>query len=380
MNKKDFYEVLGVAKTASADEIKAAYRKLAMKYHPDRNPGNKEAEDKFKEAAEAYEVLSDADKRRTYDQFGHAGMSGMGGGPEGHGGMNMDDIFENFGDIFGSMFGGGSSHQRSRRKQGPVAQRGHDLAKDVEITLKEAFLGTKKEITYYHFFTCEACKGKGAKAGTSTKECPTCKGAGQVQFRQGFFMYAQTCSNCAGHGYIIESPCPECGGQSRIQKYDKFSVNIPAGIYDGAELRIGGKGDAGVYDGSAGDLFLKVRVIADKKFTRVEDDLVCHVMLTYPQLVFGSQVEIESIDGTKETIKVPKGCPVGEKILVPGKGFAKLRGKVRGNLVVITECHIPKNLSKEAKEALTTYSTIIGTQVSSSNESSIVGFFKKFLG
>ena len=195
MNKKDYYKILDVAKTASADEIKDAYRKLALKYHPDRNPDNQEAENKFKEAAEAYEVLSDPEKRRAYDQFGHDGVSGM-GGHGGHGSMNMDDIFESFGDVFGNIFG--QQQQRRSTRTGPQAQRGHDLAKELSITLKESFLGAKKEIGYYHFFSCETCKGKGVQTGTSTQQCTTCKGAGQIQHRQGFFMYTQACHTCGG--------------------------------------------------------------------------------------------------------------------------------------------------------------------------------------
>lgn len=373
---KDYYEVLGVSKNASADEIKKAYRKLAMKYHPDRNPGNKEAEEKFKEAASAYEVLSDEQKRRQYDQFGHSQyqqMGGMGGHP---GGMNMDDIFDSFGDIFGDIFGG---RQRTRKKSGPEPMRGHDLAKEINISLKEAYLGTKKEIAYTRLVACKTCKGSGAKEGSKPSTCAKCQGTGQVQFRQGFFMYAQACGNCSGQGFIISSPCGSCHGKSRVQEYTKFSVNIPAGIYDGAELRIASKGDAGVYGGPAGDLFLKIHVVPDKKFRRIGDDLQCSVMLTYPQLVLGSQIDIENIDGTKLNIKIPKGCPVGERIVSPGKGFAKMRGNVRGNLVVITQCHIPKKLPADAKKLLTQYSDIIGTNPND-NEGTIASFFKKFLG
>ncbi len=375
MAKRDFYDVLGVARTATNEEIKAAYRKLALAYHPDRNPGNKEAEEKFKEAAEAYEVLSDAQKRKSYDQFGHAGMAGAGGPGYGHGNMNMDDIFANFGDIFGDIFG---EQRRTRKKAGPEPRRGHDLHKDISISLKDSYTGTKQEIGYYHFETCDTCKGKGTKAGTKPQACATCKGMGQVHYSQGFFMYSQTCSSCGGQGFTIPSPCPSCNGQSRKQVYDKFSVTIPAGIFDGAELRIAGKGDAGIYGGSSGDLFLKVTVTPDAHFKRVADDLTCTVILTYPQLVFGSQVEIENIDGTKETIKVNKGCPVGERIIIAGKGFPKLRGSGRGNLVIITNCDIPKKLSEKAKELLAEYSKEIGT--STQGNSGIAGFFKKFLG
>lgn len=375
MKKRDFYTVLGVSKTASDEEIKAAYRKLAMKYHPDRNPDNKEAEEKFKEAAEAYEVLSDKQKRAQYDQFGHAGNTagGMGGGP---GGMNMDDIFEHFGDIFGSMFTGGQ--QRRTRKSGPEPKNGHDLAQDVSLSLKEAYLGTKQEISYYHFISCEPCSGKGLKAGHSAQVCHSCKGSGQMQFKQGFFMYAQVCATCSGEGFLIANPCPHCKGKSRTQQYDKFTVTIPAGVFDGAELRIPGKGDAGVYGGRAGDLFIRIHVMPDKQYQRVENDLVSRLTLTYPQLVLGCQVEIECIDGTKETIKVPKGCAVGEKIVISKKGFADIRHKDRrGDWVIITECHVPKKLSPEAKKALTDYSELIGT---GTEQGGVTSFFKKFLG
>ncbi len=377
MEKRDYYQVLGVEKGSSADQIKAAYRKLALKYHPDRNPDNKEAEEKFKEAAEAYEVLSNTQKRSQYDQFGHAGMNGMGGmGGHGAGGMNMDDIFENFGDIFGSMFGGGAGHSQQRRS-GLQPKNGHDLAQDVTISLKEAFLGTKTEVQYYHFASCETCTGKGTNSGTSPQACASCKGAGQMQYRQGFFMYAQTCTGCAGEGFVISDPCRTCKGKSRTQKYDKFSVSIPAGVYDGAELRISGKGDGGVYGGRAGDLFIRIHVASDKKFQRSGDDLVCSLTLTYPQLVLGSQVEIESVDGSKHTLKIPKGCPVNEKITIPGKGFTNIRTKIKGNLVVIAKCHVPKKINADAKKLLQQYSDKIGTDT---NEGGIVSFFKKFLG
>ncbi|MDP3889285.1 MAG: molecular chaperone DnaJ [bacterium] len=375
--KRDYYDILGISRSASADEIKAAYRKQALKYHPDRNPNNNEAEEKFKQAAEAYEVLSDTKKRQTYDQFGHSGM-GNSGGNYSNANMNMDDIFANFGDIFGSIFGEGGAHHQ-RKKSGPTPARGHDLYKEETITLKEAFLGTKKDISYYRFFSCESCVGTGAKAGTKVHACATCKGLGQVQYRQGFLMYAQTCSTCHGQGYTIPSPCGACNGQSRNQKYDKFSINIPRGIFDGAELRVSGKGDSGVYGGSSGDLLIKIIISPDKNFKRVNDDLVCTVMLTYPQLVLGCQVDIESIDGSTQSIKVPKGCPVDERISIAGKGFHSMRSNARGNLVVITKCHIPKKLNTQAKQTLSDYSELIGT-TAESGSGSIAGFFKKFLG
>lgn len=372
-NKRDYYEVLGVSKTAPQDEIKAAYRKLAMKYHPDRNPDNKEAEDKFKEAAEAYEVLSNAEKRKQYDQFGHAGP-GMGGFGQG---MSMDDIFTNFEDIFGEIFGGGGQSQKRRsRKAEPTPKRGHDIVKDVSMSLEEAFTGTTKEVRIYHFVTCETCNGKGMAKGATVQQCPECQGAGQIGYRHGIFMYSQTCPHCHGEGYLITNPCSTCKGQSRIQQYDTVSVSIPKGIYDGAELRVTGKGDAGVFGGPAGDLYLRIHVVPHPLFKRVGDDLEYTVNLAYPQLVLGAQIEIENIDGTKEPVKIPKGTQVGDHITVTGKGFHRVRGKGRGNLIVIAKCIIPKKISPEAEQLLKEYAQLTGTNSSESNK----GFFKKFLG
>ena len=379
MNNKDFYEILGVAKGASQDEIKKAYRKLAMKYHPDRNPDNKEAENKFKEAAQAYETLSDPKKRQQYDQFGHDAYQNMGSGGGGHGGMNMDDIFSAFGDMFGDMGDIFGQQQGRRRGAGkPSAQRGHDMHKEVTITLKDAFLGKKESIGFYHFFECTDCNKTGCAKGTSHSACRQCNGTGQTHVQQGFFAISRACGSCQGNGFTIPSPCPTCKGQSRVQKYDKFSVNIPAGIYNDAELRIPSKGDAGVYGGPAGNLYLRIRVMADKAFQRKDDNLVCSVVLTYPQLVLGCHIDVEGIDGTKETVKIPKGCAVGQEIVIPGKGFVKLRNKTRGNWVIITKCHVPKKISAEAKKALTQYSELIGTEPKDNN-GSILGFFKKFL-
>lgn len=377
MAKRDFYEILGVAKTATTDEIKAAYRKLALKYHPDRNPDNKEAENKFKEAAEAYEILSNADKRKKYDQYGHNGpeMGGFGGHD-----MNMDDIFSQFGDIFGDLFGqGGGRRTKTRKAAGPEPRRGHDLHKSISLTLKESFLGVTKEITYHHFVNCGECSSKGTQPGTNAEVCKQCQGVGQVAYRQGFFTFAQPCGPCGGEGFSIPSPCKTCVGRSRVQKYDTVAVNIPAGIYDGADVAMTGKGDAGVYGGPSGDLYLKINVLSDKKFKRVDDNLECTVLLTYPQLVFGCQIEIENIDGTKETLKVPKGTPVGQSLIIVGKGFAKLRGKARGDLVVVTKCDIPKKLSSDAEIALQAYAKAIGDNPENNSDSSIARFFKKFL-
>lgn len=376
--KRDYYEILGVSKTATAEDIKKSYRKLALQYHPDRNPDNKDAEDKFKEAAEAYEVLSNDEKRKRYDQFGHAGMHG---GADYHQSQDINDIFENFGDIFENLFGAGGSHGAKRRgpRGEPAPQRGHDLSQKMTITLKEALLGCKKEIKIYHFVACEICNGSGCQTGTKAKACADCGGAGQKQYRQGFFAYSQPCTACHGQGFMIPNPCKECRGQTRSQKHDKVSINIPAGIYDNAELRLSGKGDAGIFGGPTGDLYLVVNVQHDAAYIRRELDLVTTINLTYPQLVLGCQIEIKTLDDTTEILKIPKGCGVGKEIKIAGKGFANLHGKGRGNLIFITQCHIPNTLSEEAKQALLIYAEKLGN-ASAASEGGITGFFKKFLG
>lgn len=372
MNKRDYYEILGVSRTSTPDEIKKAYRKLALQYHPDKNPDNKEAEEKFKEAAEAYEVLSDEKKRAKYNQYGHAGMQG---GTDFHQHADMGDIFESFGDIFGDLFGGGGRKRRSNQS-GPTPQRGHDLSQAIEITLKESYTGEKKEIKIYHYVACSDCKASGCAPGTQASSCQPCRGSGQLHYQQGFFTYSQTCSTCHGQGFSISSPCGQCRGQSRLQKHEKLTITVPAGIYNAAELRLTGKGDAGVFGGSAGDLYLVVNVKSEDHFFRRNDDLVYNLMLTYPQLVLGCQVEIENIDGTKIAVKVPKGCAVGHEIIVPGKGFPQLRGKIRSNLIIQTQCHIPTKIDAETKAALLNYSE----KLEKSNEGGFSNFFKKFLG
>ena len=375
MSKKDFYTLLEVDRSASLADIKKAYRKLAMQYHPDRNPDNKEAEAKFKEITEAYDVLSDEQKRKQYDQFGHAGNAG---GHAGHHG-DMDDIFSNFGDIFESMFGQQGQPGGRKKRQGPTPQRGHDVYQNISVTLKESYTGIKKTVSYYHAFPCKTCNGLGTKDKSDIATCAHCKGAGQVRYQKGFFAFAQECTECHGQGFTIKKPCTDCKGHTRKQEYESFTFNIPQGIFNGAEIRIAGKGDAGIYQGQAGDLLIRISVQTDKKFTRVDDDLVSTLTLTYPQLVFGAQVEIENIDGEKEIVKIPKGCAVGEKITISQKGFARLRGSGKGNLVIITQCDIPTKLNAEQKEALKNYAQLLGDAPKDSS-GSISSFFKKFLG
>jgi molecular chaperone DnaJ len=376
MSKKhDYYAILGVEKTATADEIKKAYRKLAMQYHPDRNPDNKEAEEKFKEAAEAYSVLSDQEKRQRYDQFGHAGFDNMGGGQQ-HG--NMNDIFEHFGDIFSSMFGQEASGGHRRKKSGPTPQKGHDLAQELTITLKESYLGCKKEVGIYRYVPCTDCHNKGCAAGTTPKMCTDCHGSGQVAMRQGFFQFAQQCNACWGQGFTIPSPCKTCKGQTRIQKHERINVNIPAGIYDRAELRVSEKGDAGIFGGGAGALYLTIHIKEDTAFFRQDADLYTSLTLPYHQLVLGATVDIKNIDDSIESIKIPQGCPVGKEIVIPGKGFHKLQGKGTGRFVIIIQCDIPTKLNKETKDALLQYSEKLGESKKQSNDG-FTGFFKKFI-
>jgi molecular chaperone DnaJ len=374
MQKKDYYDILGVAQKASGEDIKKAYRKLAIKYHPDKNPDNKEAENKFKEATEAYEVLSDTAKRARYDQFGHAGMQG---GSDYGQHANMNDIFENFGDVFSDLFGGSPKGKRKGRS-GPSPKQGHDLAKAMTISLKEAFSGVKKDISVYHYISCDSCRGSGSRSGTGAVQCSTCHGSGEMRYQQGFFMFAQPCSRCSGDGFIIESPCPTCKGQSRVQKYETLSVSIPAGVYDGAELRLNGKGDAGVFGGPSGNLHLQISVTPEKNFIRHNNDLITHVMLTYPQLVLGCQIEVTSIDGSRETVKIARGTQVGKEIMIPSKGFPDIRGKGRGNFIIITNCDIPTKLDSATKKALQEYADSLGEKTTS--EGGVSEFFKKFLG
>lgn len=349
MPKRDYYEILGVAKDANQEEIKKAYRKLALKYHPDRNPGNKEAEDKFKEATEAYDALSNPEKRKAYDKFGHAGAEQMGGFGQY---SDINDIFENFGDIFGDLFGTGSTRKRSA-KTGPVAQRGHDLSQKIQISLKESYLGCKKDIDAYRYEKCDQCNHTGCKAGTKPSTCAACQGMGTVHHKNGFFVYSQHCPECMGQGFKIKDPCSKCHGQSRYQKYEKLSISIPAGIYNAAELRIHEKGDAGIFGGDSGDLYLAVEIKPDTKFYRRDDNLVTSINLTYPQLVLGCQIEIENIDGTKEQIKIPRGCQVGEEIKIPWERISKVTSIREGRFDLYYSLPYSNKINRRCKKSIT---------------------------
>ncbi len=346
MSKRDYYEVLGVAKTAADQEIKSAYRKLALKYHPDRNHGNKDAEDRFKEAAEAYAILADADKRRVYDRFGHAGL-GSGAGFDPSVFTGFEDILGGLGDIFGfgSVFGAGGQQRRS----GP--QRGADLRYDLEISFEDSAKGAETAIQIPRQEPCETCKGSGAAPGTKPTTCPQCQGRGQLRYQQGFFTVARTCGQCRGTGSIISKPCSECRGSGRIPKERKITVRIPAGIATGQRLRLSGEGEAGPSGGPAGDLYVVIHVQDHPFFQRDGNDLFCEIPLHYPTLALGGDIKIPTLEG-EEAFSVPEGTQSGATFTLRGRGMPDVSGRGRGNLVVRVKLATPKKLTREQKKLL----------------------------
>ena len=357
-DKRDYYEVLGVAKTATADEIKSAYRKLAMKYHPDRNPGNKEAEEKFKEAAEAYDVLHDPEKRQRYDQFGHAGMSGMGGFSGG--GMNMDDIFAAFGDLFGgrmnggggfggfeSFFGGG----RQRREDPNGPRRGEDMTFRLDIDFDEAIFGSERTIDITLPSECPDCHGSGAAAGSHRVTCRTCGGRGQVIGGGGFFQVRQTCPTCGGEGTVIEKPCRTCRGTGHVSKPQHISLRIPAGVDDGSRLRLAGKGGGGLRGGPNGDLYVLIGIRESEIFERDGQELGVDVPVSPVLAALGGSVEVPTPDGAA-TLKIPAGTPNGKLFRLRGKGVPSLRGGSPGDLTARIVFEVPDNLDRRQREAL----------------------------
>ena len=344
-SKRDYYEVLGVEKTATVDQIKRAYRKCAMKFHPDRNPDDAEAEMKFKECAEAFEVLSDAQKRQRYDQFGHEGLRGAGMHDFGH--MNAGDIFSMFEDIFGDMggiFGGG-------RSRGSGARRGYDLETEVEITLNEVVDGTTSNVEFTRQDICETCKGTGAKPGTSPQTCATCGGQGKVAMRQGFFQMVRNCPACGGAGKIIKERCPDCRGTERRPKNRVIEVRVPPGIHDGQVIRVTGEGEPGTLGGPRGDLHVVVRVKPHELFRRNEDDLILAMPISFTQAALGATVEVPTMNGKHELI-IPRGTQHGQTFTVRDQGTPNLRGGQRGDLIVQCFIEIPKKLSERQAELL----------------------------
>ncbi|PID93202.1 MAG: molecular chaperone DnaJ [Bacteroidetes bacterium] len=355
MSKRDYYEVLGVSKSATEAEIKSAYRKKAIQYHPDKNPDNKEAEEKFKEAAEAYEVLSNADKRARYDQFGHAGVGGAAGGGFGGHGMSMDDIFSQFGDIFGDVFGGGFSGFGRSSGRGRQVNRGSNLRVKVKLTLEEVAKGVEKKIKVNKYVPCSPCQGTGAQDGSAFQTCSTCNGSGQVtRIQNSFFGQMQTtgvCSACGGDGRSISRKCTHCNGDGLVRGEDIIEIKIPAGVEDGMQLSVRGKGNAGYRGGVNGDLIILVEVMKHDQLERDGQNLLYNHFITFPEASLGTSIEIPAIGG-KARIKIQPGIQSGKVLRLKGKGLPSINGYGHGDLLVQVNVWIPKNLSKSEKELL----------------------------
>jgi molecular chaperone DnaJ len=341
MAKRDYYDVLGVARTANEAELKAAFRKLAMQHHPDRNPGDKDCEHRFKELNEAYDVLKDGDKRAAYDRFGHAAFEH--GGGHGFG----SDFASTFADIFDDLFGMGG-----RRSRGSGRERGADLKYTMEVSLEEAFAGKTAQIRIPTPVTCEACSGSGAKAGTRPRACPTCGGQGRIRHAQGFFTLERTCPACQGRGQVIEDPCPNCSGSGRVTRERTLSVNIPAGVEDGTRIRLAGEGEAGVRGGPAGDLYIFLSLESHQFFQRDGADLHCRVPISMVAAALGGSFDVPTIDGGKTKVKVPEGTQSGRRFRLQGKGMPVLRSKQMGDMYVQVVVETPQKLTKRQKDLL----------------------------
>jgi molecular chaperone DnaJ len=338
MPPRDYYEILGVPRNASEQEVKSAYRKLALKHHPDRNPGDKQAEERFKEAAEAYGVLGDPEKRRRYDAYGHAGLGAAGAGFD-------PTIFADFSDILGDFFGFGDAF--SRRRAGP--RRGADLRYNLDLSLEEAAFGTETQLRIPRSETCAACSGSGAKPGTKPTTCPTCRGAGQVTFQQGFFSVARTCSHCRGAGRIVAERCTSCDGEGHVAVERTLQIKIPPGVDTGSQLRIGGEGEAGALGGPPGDLYVVLRVADHAFFKRHEANLFCEVPVTVSQAALGTTLDVPTLDGGKAKLPVPEGTQAGTVLRLRGQGIPHLGGRGRGDLHVLVRVAVPKHLTAEQR-------------------------------
>jgi molecular chaperone DnaJ len=346
VSKADYYEVLGVSREASDQELKSAYRKQALKYHPDRNPGDQAAEEKFKEASEAYQVLSDADKRAAYDRYGHAGVSGA--GPSGFGGFSGSvDLGDIFGDLFGEMFNVGGGQQRQTRQR-----RGEDLRYDLTIDFEDAIFGKETEVRIRRFESCVICHGSGSASGRGPSVCPQCQGRGQIRYQQGFFSVARTCSACGGAGAIVSDPCATCHGETRVAKEAKLHVKVPPGVEDGTRIRYSGEGDTGRSGGPSGDLYIVLSIRSHDFFQRDGQDLRCVIPVSFPQAALGAEIEIPGIDGAV-SLKVPEGTQSGKELRIRGRGVPYLNEKGRGDLVVKVVVQIPKKLTRAQRELVT---------------------------
>ncbi|MBF0315316.1 MAG: molecular chaperone DnaJ [Oligoflexia bacterium] len=354
-NKRDYYEILGVQKGAGKDDIKKAYRKLALQFHPDRNPNNKEAEAKFKEASEAAEVLLDDEKRARYDQFGHSGMSGFYGGGEG---FNTEDIFSNLGNIFGDIFGdfdfmgggaGGGRRRRGGGGRGSRARGGQDLEMMVDITFEEAAFGAEKNISVLKNFECKTCAGQGSKPGTGPSVCDQCNGYGEVRRQQGFFAIATTCPKCYGSGHIVTDPCRDCGGQGRKKHKSDLQVKVPAGINSGQRLKLSGEGDAGLYGGPSGDLYIGVNILRHDIFERDGMDVFCSIPISFSQAALGAEIEVPTLRG-KVAVKIPSGTQSGKKMRLKAKGIQQLGGQAFGDQIINIQVETPSKLTGEQRD------------------------------
>jgi molecular chaperone DnaJ len=368
MSKRDYYEVLGVSRTSTEAELKAAFRKLAMQHHPDRNPGDSECEHKFKELNEAYDVLKDGDKRAAYDRFGHAAFEQGGmGGAHGFGA----DFGSTFADIFEGIFGMGGGARGGGRGQG--RERGSDLRYNMEITLEEAFEGKTAQIRIPTSVTCEACSGSGAKAGTKPKACSTCGGAGKIRHAQGFFTLERTCPVCQGRGQVIDDPCKDCSGAGRVMRERTLSVNIPAGVEDGTRIRLSGEGEAGVRGGPPGDLYIFLSLAQHEFFQRDGADLYCRVPISMVTAALGGEFEVPAIDGSKARVKVPGGTQTGRRFRLTSKGMPVLRSKQTGDMYVQVSVETPQNLSKRQRELLAEFEKLSSAE----NQPESTGFFSR---
>jgi len=348
LSKRDYYEVLNVARSASEQEIKSAYRKLAVKYHPDKNPGSQEAEEKFKEAAEAYSVLGDPQKRAQYDRFGHSGVGGAGG---------FDPtVFSGFEDIIGDFFGLGDIFGTGNRRRSAV-QRGSDLRYDLEISFMDAVQGLKTKIKVPRLETCQSCSGSGAAKGSGPVTCPTCQGQGQVRYQQGFFSISRTCQSCQGTGKIVKNVCKECRGEGRVPKEETLEIKIPAGVDNGSRLRIGGGGEAGVQGGPPGDLYVVLFVKEHEFFERQENNVYCTIPVSFPQAALGTKINVPTLEGD-EMLEIPEGTQSGSIFRLRNKGIPSLSGKGRGDQFVTVNIVTPTKLNREQKKLLEQFAEV----------------------
>lgn len=371
MAKRDYYEILGVAKGVSEADLKKAYRRVAMKYHPDRNPDDKDAEEKFKEASEAYEVLSDENKRAAYDQYGHAGLEGAGGMGGGFGGGGFSDIF---GDVFGDIFGGGGGGRRG----GPA--RGSDLRYTLELSLEDAVKGTSVKIKVPTLVSCKTCDGSGAKAGTKPATCTTCGGHGQVRMQQGFFSVQQTCPTCRGKGKIITDPCKDCHGHGRVEETKTLNVKVPPGVDNGDRIRLAGEGEAGAEGGPSGDLYVQISVKEHEFFQRDGKNLYCEVPIGLVEACLGGEIEVPTLDG-RVKLKIPEETQTGKLFRLRGKGVAPVRGGAAGDLLCRVIVETPVNLTSKQKDLLRQLQEdMTGSSTHSPKQSSWFEGMKNFFG